>query len=402
RRGLHARPGRDRLRHRAVRAGAASGALPGPRRDPDRRAARRGDGADGAPGGRVGPPRPLDDAHDRRGRDGGADGRVLPRREAATDPLDPRRDAAGRRQPAAPAEGRRRPGRRGRGDGREHAHRRPDPRGADGGDPGGDRRGDVLPDADLPRRPDRARPRRPRRPGRRRRCGDEPPRLPRRARARAEAPGRRHAGRRGGAATGAERRRARRASRRQPDPVSRGLRLAAGLALGIALAAGAARAAGPIALPSSDVPNLPGVIVLPPAWTSPPVQPEQLSYAQLSAIWHGAGAAYGVQWQVLAAINKVESNFGRNMGPSSAGATGWMQFMPPTRLRWGLDADGDGIADPWRAEDAVYSAARYLAASGGRSDVSGAVYSYNHAQWYVDEVLSLARLFHDGGAGATM
>ena len=184
--------------------------------------------------------------------------------------------------------------------------------------------------------------------------------------------------------------------------MSRGLRLAAGLALGIALAAGAARAAGPIALPSSDVPNLPGVIVLPPAWTSPPAQPEQLSYAQLSAIWHGAGAAYGVQWQVLAAINKVESNFGRNMGPSSAGAIGWMQFMPSTWLRWGLDADGDGTADPWRAEDAVYAAARYLAASGGRSDVSGAVYSYNHAQWYVDEVLSLARLFHDGGAGATM
>jgi murein DD-endopeptidase MepM/ murein hydrolase activator NlpD len=149
------------------------------------------------------------------------------------------------------------------------------------------------------------------------------------------------------------------------------------------------------------VPNLPGTIVLPPAWTSPPAQPEQLSYAQLSALWHAAGAAYGVPWQVLAAINKVESNFGRNMGPSSAGAIGWMQFMPSTWLRWGLDADGDGVADPWRAEDAIYAAARYLAASGGHSDVSGAIYSYNHAQWYVDEVLSLARLFRDGGPSAT-
>ena len=49
---------------------------------------------------------------------------------------------------------------------------------------------------------------------------------------------------------------------------------------------------------------------------------------------------------MLAAINKVETNFGGNMGPSSAGAVGWMQFMPDTWLRWGLDADGDGLADP--------------------------------------------------------
>jgi murein DD-endopeptidase MepM/ murein hydrolase activator NlpD len=80
------------------------------------------------------------------------------------------------------------------------------------------------------------------------------------------------------------------------------------------------------------------------------------------------------------------------MGPSSAGAIGWMQFMPDTWMRWGADFDGDGIADPWNAKDAVFSAARYLAAAGGASDVSRAVFAYNHAQWYVDEVLSLARL----------
>ena len=79
------------------------------------------------------------------------------------------------------------------------------------------------------------------------------------------------------------------------------------------------------------------------------------------------GSAYGVPWNVLAAINKIESNFGRNMGPSSAGAIGWMQFMPSTWLRWGTDADGNGIADPWNPVDAVYSAARYLAASGAAS-----------------------------------
>ena len=106
-------------------------------------------------------------------------------------------------------------------------------------------------------------------------------------------------------------------------------------------------------------------------------------------------------WQVLAAINKIESNFGRNMGPSSAGAIGWMQFMPSTWERWGVDADGDGIANPWSAEDAIAAAARYLAASGGATDISRAVFSYNHAQWYVDEVLQLAQLFGSGGVDAT-
>ena len=60
------------------------------------------------------------------------------------------------------------------------------------------------------------------------------------------------------------------------------------------------------------------------------------SYSELQTIWGQAGAAYGIPWQVLAAINKVETNFGGNMGPSSAGAVGWMQFMPDTWLRWGV------------------------------------------------------------------
>ncbi|HUH15007.1 MAG TPA: lytic murein transglycosylase, partial [Gaiellaceae bacterium] len=87
------------------------------------------------------------------------------------------------------------------------------------------------------------------------------------------------------------------------------------------------------------------------------------------------------------------------MGPSSAGAVGWMQFMPDTWLRWGMDGSGDGIADPWNPEDAVFAAARYLAAADGRTDISRAIFAYNHAQWYVDDVLQLAALF-GGGAGA--
>ena len=161
----------------------------------------------------------------------------------------------------------------------------------------------------------------------------------------------------------------------------------------VALAAAASASAAP--LPSADTPNLTSVLF--PQLLLPPAQPQQLSFDQLLPIWQGAGQAYGVPWSVLAAINKVESGFGQNMGPSSAGAIGWMQFMPDTWARWGTDANGDGVADPWNAEDAIYSAARYLAATGGASDISGAVFAYNHAQWYVDEVLQLAQQYDSGG-----
>ena len=125
-----------------------------------------------------------------------------------------------------------------------------------------------------------------------------------------------------------------------------------------------------------------------------------LPYAELLSLWQQAGAQYGVPWQVLAAINKIESNFGRNMGPSSAGAIGWMQFMPSTWMRWGVDANGDGIADPWTASDAIFSAARYLAAAGAPGDLYHAVFAYNHADWYVHEVLSLADLYQTDGSVA--
>jgi cell wall-associated NlpC family hydrolase len=102
---------------------------------------------------------------------------------------------------------------------------------------------------------------------------------------------------------------------------------------------------------------------------------------------------------VLAAINKVETNFGQNLGPSSAGAVGWMQFMPSTWKRWGIDANGDGVADPNDPTDAIFSAAHYLAGCGGQFNISGAIYCYNHATWYVNEVLSLASMYGRGGGG---
>jgi murein DD-endopeptidase MepM/ murein hydrolase activator NlpD len=161
----------------------------------------------------------------------------------------------------------------------------------------------------------------------------------------------------------------------------------------VALCTAAAANAGP--LPSAQEPNT-GTVLLPQLLT-PPAISQPLTYDQLLPVWQAAGQAYGVPWSVLAAINKVESNFGGNMGPSSAGAIGWMQFMPETWARWGVDADGDGTADPWNATDAIYSAARYLAATGGAADIRSAIFSYNHADWYVAEVLQLAQQYDAGG-----
>jgi murein DD-endopeptidase MepM/ murein hydrolase activator NlpD len=152
----------------------------------------------------------------------------------------------------------------------------------------------------------------------------------------------------------------------------------------------------PSQLPSYHEPNRPGSIRIPFALSTPPEHPAVLSYPELLDLWQRAGAAYGIPWQVLAAINRIESDFGRNMGPSSAGALGWMQFIPDSWMRWGMDGDGDGIASPWDPEDAVFAAARYLAAAGAHDDLSRAIFAYNHAQWYVDDVLELAAEFESG------
>lgn len=102
----------------------------------------------------------------------------------------------------------------------------------------------------------------------------------------------------------------------------------------------------------------------------------------------------GLSWTVLAAIGQIESADGANMGPSSAGALGPMQFLPSTWARWGIDAFGQtGTPNVMNPYDAVPSAARLLcadgAAAGGRS-LYNAIFDYNHADWYVNEVLALA------------
>jgi len=119
------------------------------------------------------------------------------------------------------------------------------------------------------------------------------------------------------------------------------------------------------------------------------------SYIQL---FQESAARYcpGLPWEVLAAIGQIESGFGANIGPSTAGALGPMQFLPSTWAAWGISGFGDkgppNINDPF---DAVPSAARYLCAAGG-STAAGlprAIFAYNHADWYVNEVLALARQY---------
>jgi Transglycosylase SLT domain len=113
-------------------------------------------------------------------------------------------------------------------------------------------------------------------------------------------------------------------------------------------------------------------------------------------LYQDSAASYcpGLSWTVLAAIGEIESGDGSNEGPSSAGALGPMQFMPGTWAAWGTDGFGEsGTPDIMNPLDAVPSAARLLCAAGatsGSAGLSAAIYDYNHASWYVSEVLGLA------------
>lgn len=101
----------------------------------------------------------------------------------------------------------------------------------------------------------------------------------------------------------------------------------------------------------------------------------------------------GMRSTQLAAVGQVETRHGRNVGPSSAGAQGPMQFMPGTWARYGVDGDGDGVADPWNPADAIAAAATYLCVNGagqGTAEAEAhALLRYNNAQWYVDLVQSV-------------
>jgi len=107
----------------------------------------------------------------------------------------------------------------------------------------------------------------------------------------------------------------------------------------------------------------------------------------LVPIYKAAGKEYDVPWTILAAVNEIETDYGRNVAVSSAGAQGWMQFMPASWKAFGVDANDDGRKDPNDPEDAIFAAARYLDEHGAKDDLRKALFAYNHAGWYVDSVL---------------
>jgi hypothetical protein len=122
--------------------------------------------------------------------------------------------------------------------------------------------------------------------------------------------------------------------------------------------------------------------------------------ATLRHTWKSAAKSFGLRWQILAGITQVESGLGCNMGPSSAGAIGWTQFMPATWKAWGMDADGDGKASPYNSVDAIFSTARYLRANGAPGNYRRAIFAYNHADWYVNLILRTARQYGKVSAAA--
>jgi Transglycosylase SLT domain len=113
--------------------------------------------------------------------------------------------------------------------------------------------------------------------------------------------------------------------------------------------------------------------------TGPPEPPRRLL-----SHYRKAQRRFGVQWPVLAAVNFVESAFGRMRNSSAAGAQGPMQFIPSTWDAYGMGGD---VNDP---HDAIMGAANYLSASGAPGDLTGALYAYNPSDLYVRAVLAYA------------
>ncbi len=126
------------------------------------------------------------------------------------------------------------------------------------------------------------------------------------------------------------------------------------------------------------------------------------------ALYRQAARRYGISWAVLAGVGKMECDNGLDTDPAcwregsvnAAGAGGPMQFLAATWSEYGVDADGKGRKNRWDPADAIYAAARLLAASGAPDDYRRAIYAYNHASWYVADVLSWAHRYQGGGGAA--
>ncbi|MGH3867846.1 MAG: NlpC/P60 family protein [Pseudonocardiaceae bacterium] len=138
-------------------------------------------------------------------------------------------------------------------------------------------------------------------------------------------------------------------------------------------------------------------------------QPSPIALADIPADYlalyqHAATACPGLDWTILAAIGKIETNHGRSQlpgvhnGANNAGARGPMQFLLPTFLsvtgRHPLPTVGAVPPSPYTPRDAIYTATYYLCDNGGgRGHLQNAIFAYNHAQWYVDEILAQAKTY---------
>lgn len=125
--------------------------------------------------------------------------------------------------------------------------------------------------------------------------------------------------------------------------------------------------------------------------------------ADIQALYESAANKYGIPWTLLAGIGMEETGHGRNKNTSVAGARGPMQFMPATWVNFGVDGDGDGDADILNPADAIPAAAGYLVEHGatqGEAGVRKALFAYNHANWYVNDVLHYAQQYGGGTVSA--
>ena len=113
---------------------------------------------------------------------------------------------------------------------------------------------------------------------------------------------------------------------------------------------------------------------------------EPLPADELLELYQQASSDTGIDWAYLAAINLIETGFGRIDGISTAGAQGPMQFLPTT---WEEVSDGN-IRDPY---DAIPAAARYLVRRGGPDNMERALWGYNNSDYYVTSVSAYADLF---------